>query len=135
MKQLYIDFISNTVGVVAWRVENTLKLLSEGATVPFISRYRKEMTGGLDETMVAQIKVLSEKVMGKNHNVGKYLVQNQQGQRYEMLYFGDLDAFRACYSASNLIKLVFYPSINEYMGRESVQFIMQEYDACEETKP
>lgn len=61
MKQLYIDFISNTVGVVAWRVENTLKLLSEGATVPFISRYRKEMTGGLDETMVAQIKVLSEK--------------------------------------------------------------------------
>ena len=82
-----------------------------------------------------RIKVLSEKVMGKNHNVGKYLVQNQQGQRYEMLYFGDLDAFRACYSASNLIKLVFYPSINEYMGRESVQFIMQEYDACEETKP
>ena len=61
MKQLYIDYISNTVGVVAWRVENTLKLLSEGATVPFISRYRKEMTGGLDETMVAQIKVLSEK--------------------------------------------------------------------------
>lgn len=78
-----------------------------------------------------KIQVLSERIMGKNHNVGKYLVQNQQGQRYEMIYFGDLDAFRACYSSSHLIKLVFYPSINEYMGRETVQFIMQEYDACE----
>lgn len=42
-------------------VNNTLQLLSEGATVPFIARYRKEMTGGLDEVQIAQIRDLSKK--------------------------------------------------------------------------
>ena len=34
-------------------IENTLKLLDEGCTIPFISRYRKERTGGLDEVQIA----------------------------------------------------------------------------------
>ncbi len=38
------------------QVENTIKLLDEGATVPFISRYRKEMTGSLDEVQIGDIK-------------------------------------------------------------------------------
>jgi uncharacterized protein len=38
-----------------WQVENTFKLLSESATIPFISRYRKEMTGNLDEVLVSQL--------------------------------------------------------------------------------
>ncbi len=38
------------------QVENTIKLLSEGATIPFISRYRKEMTGNLDEMQIAAIQ-------------------------------------------------------------------------------
>lgn len=38
------------------QVENTVKLLDEGATVPFISRYRKEMTGSLDEVQIGDIK-------------------------------------------------------------------------------
>ena len=37
-------------------VENTIKLLDEGATIPFIARYRKEMTGSLDEVDIATIK-------------------------------------------------------------------------------
>lgn len=44
------------------QVENALKLLDEGATVPFISRYRKEATGGLDEISVGQIADLSVKL-------------------------------------------------------------------------
>ena len=43
-----------------WQVENTVELLSQGATVPFISRYRKERTGSLDEVEIAQIKHLAE---------------------------------------------------------------------------
>ena len=39
-----------------WQVENCINLFSEGATIPFISRYRKERTGGLDEVAVAEIK-------------------------------------------------------------------------------
>lgn len=43
-------------------VENTLKLLDEGCTIPFISRYRKERTGGLDEVQIAQISDLNDKM-------------------------------------------------------------------------
>ena len=43
-------------------VDNTLVLLSEGCTIPFIARYRKEKTGGLDEVQIAQIADMSEKL-------------------------------------------------------------------------
>ena len=56
MKQLYISHISSLLNVADWRVEHCVELLQDGATVPFISRYRKERTGGLDETEVAQVK-------------------------------------------------------------------------------
>ena len=39
-----------------WQVENTLRLLDDGATIPFISRYRKEVTGSLDEVQLAAIR-------------------------------------------------------------------------------
>lgn len=61
MNQKYIEHISGILSVAAWRVEHCMELIQEGATVPFISRYRKERTGGLDETQVAEIKHLSTK--------------------------------------------------------------------------
>ncbi len=56
MRKVYIDFIAEHIDVKVWQVENCVNLLSEGATIPFISRYRKEKTGGLDEVAVAQIR-------------------------------------------------------------------------------
>lgn len=56
MKTLYVNYISNLLSVADWRVEHCVELLKDGATIPFISRYRKERTGGLDETQVSQIK-------------------------------------------------------------------------------
>lgn len=56
MNKLYIDFISKQLSVHNWQVEHCAELLEEGATIPFISRYRKERTGSLDEILVAQIK-------------------------------------------------------------------------------
>src|SRR6478672_9034694 len=47
--------ISKEVGASPARVESTLKLLEEGATVPFIARYRKEATGNLDEVKIRDI--------------------------------------------------------------------------------
>src|SRR5205809_2726931 len=47
--------ISKQVGASVSRVETTLKLLDEGATVPFIARYRKEATGNLDEVKIRDI--------------------------------------------------------------------------------
>lgn len=50
------NFIQNNLGLQERSIKNVLNLLSEGATVPFISRYRKEMSGGLDEVQIAAIR-------------------------------------------------------------------------------
>lgn len=43
-------------------VENTLKLLDESCTIPFISRYRKERTGNMNEVQITQISELNDKL-------------------------------------------------------------------------
>jgi len=52
----YFEHISNDLNIDVWKVANTLELLAEGATIPFISRYRKEATGSLDETQILEIQ-------------------------------------------------------------------------------
>lgn len=52
----YAKPIAATLGLPAHKVENTLRLLEEGATIPFIARYRKEATGSLDEVEIAAIQ-------------------------------------------------------------------------------
>ena len=54
-------FVQTLSGISDKSVKNTLQLLSEGATIPFISRYRKEQTDGLDEVQVATIRDLAQK--------------------------------------------------------------------------
>ncbi|HUI32669.1 MAG TPA: Tex family protein [Dysgonamonadaceae bacterium] len=56
-----ISLISKSLQLSSKNVENTVKLLQEGATIPFISRYRKEFTGGLDEVEIGNIQELNEK--------------------------------------------------------------------------
>jgi len=56
MKSIYIKYIADRVQIREWQVENCVKLFEEGATIPFISRYRKERTGGLDEVAVAEVR-------------------------------------------------------------------------------
>lgn len=56
MINLYIEHISDKLSIKVWQVEHCIALLEEGATIPFISRYRKERTGALDEVQVAEIK-------------------------------------------------------------------------------
>src|SRR6056297_1316656 len=55
-RNMYSTEIAKTIGIQDWQVKNTLSLLEEGATVPFISRYRKERTGSLDEVEITNIK-------------------------------------------------------------------------------
>jgi protein Tex len=52
----HVSKISRELGLKPWQVEKTIELLVSGATVPFISRYRKEMTGSLDEVQVSQVR-------------------------------------------------------------------------------
>jgi uncharacterized protein len=52
--------IASSLGIQENQVRKTIELLDEGATIPFISRYRKEATGSLDEVQVAQIRDLRD---------------------------------------------------------------------------
>ncbi|MFW6120924.1 MAG: Tex family protein [Petrotogales bacterium] len=51
----YVSMISQMLNIARWKVENAVKLLDEGKTIPFISRYRKENTGELNETQLRDI--------------------------------------------------------------------------------
>lgn len=62
MTNQQIQYISQTVGVSEQSVKNTIDLFKDGATLPFVARYRKEVTGGLDEVQLADIKSLFEKL-------------------------------------------------------------------------
>ncbi len=56
-----VTFVSGQLSISARSVEQTIQLLDEGGTVPFIARYRKEATGSLDEVQIQQIKEQYEK--------------------------------------------------------------------------
>jgi protein Tex len=61
MNTKHIALISSELGISARQAENTMNLLSEGSTVPFISRYRKEVTGSLDEVQIGKIEDLQKR--------------------------------------------------------------------------
>ena len=56
MNSLYVSYIASQLSVREWQIENCVQLLEDGATVPFISRYRKERTGSMDEVTVAEVR-------------------------------------------------------------------------------
>ena len=56
------EIIAKQLGLREKQVEATINLLTSGATIPFISRYRKEATGGLNEVQVAQVKEQNDKL-------------------------------------------------------------------------
>ena len=58
----FSQMIAAELKLPAHRIDNTLKLLQGGATIPFISRYRKEATGGLDEVQIGDIQTRYEKL-------------------------------------------------------------------------
>ena len=60
--ELFHKMISELSGISEKQISSTLHLLGEGATIPFISRYRKEATGGLDEVQIEQIKEQHDKL-------------------------------------------------------------------------
>lgn len=102
---------------------------------------------GNEKPVFAQKKLifLSGSIMGKNRNMARFLVRDEQGENYTLLLFRGLDHFneyvskkygdKACDSlfqgnhTSDEINLdvIYYPSINEYRGKIDIQFIMQDY--------
>ncbi len=56
MKDIYLKYIAMRIQRDEWQVKNCVELFEEGCTIPFISRYRKERTGAMDDAEVAEVK-------------------------------------------------------------------------------
>lgn len=76
-----IQFIKNVVQTTEKNIENTIQLLNEDCTIPFISRYRKDQTGNLDEVVIEQIAKLYkqyEEIIKRKESILKSI--EEQGQ-------------------------------------------------------
>ena len=62
MQTVYAGIIAQMLQISECQVSKTISLLAEGTTIPFISRYRKEVTGGLDEVQIGDIKEALDKL-------------------------------------------------------------------------
>lgn len=89
------------------------------------------------------VKLLSGRILGAHKTVGKYIVETENKQRFDMMYFGDLEAFdkflcekfgadqvKQLYNGDVLgleISVVYYPDSNEFRGNTSLQMVMKYY--------
>lgn len=89
------------------------------------------------------LHICKGRILGKNGNVGKYLVKDETGRQYDMIYFGNLDKWheflvehfgteerdRLYQAGTDVIQIsvIYYPDINVYQGRESLQMVMKDY--------
>ncbi len=76
-----IQFIAKTVQTAAINIQNTVQLLSEDCTIPFISRYRKDITGNLDEVQIEQIAKLSklyDEIIKRKESILKTIDEQEQ---------------------------------------------------------
>jgi len=98
-----LSYIIQQTQLASKSVENTIKLLNEDATIPFIARYRKEMTGDLDEVQIGNIvkfKELFEALEKRKKAILKTLIeQNVLTSELEqkILYTKDLISFEDLY--------------------------------------
>ncbi|WP_368191284.1 single-stranded-DNA-specific exonuclease RecJ [Blautia sp. 1033sp1_1033st1_G9_1033SCRN_220408] len=73
------------------------------------------------------VKAINSRVIGKNHNVTKLQLMDEQGYVIEAVYFGNIPEFMDFLSARDKISVTYYPEINRYQGRETLQVIIQNY--------
>ncbi len=89
------------------------------------------------------IRVCRGRLLGKNQNVGKYRIMDENGKSMEMMYFGDMEKWHAfldrqfgvserecLYGRGSdriTISMLYYPDINIYQGKETLQVVMQDY--------
>lgn len=73
------------------------------------------------------LRVISPRIVGKNQNVLKFQVEDARGLRMDAVYFGDVQACMEHMKHKKQMAFTYYPSINEYMGRRSLQITVVHY--------
>lgn len=73
------------------------------------------------------LRVLECRVLGKNRNVAKFRLMDESGAGIDGVYFGEAEEFASYVRGKERISVTYYPEINRYMGRESIQAVVQNY--------
>ena len=73
------------------------------------------------------LRVLECRVFGKNRNVAKFRLMDESGAGIDGVYFGEAEEFASYVRGKERISVTYYPEINRYMGRESIQAVVQNY--------
>lgn len=73
------------------------------------------------------LRVLSMRILGKNRNVAKMQLVDGSGNVSEAIYFGEAEEFQAFIENREQISVTYYPEINSYQGRETIQAVIRNY--------
>ena len=73
------------------------------------------------------LRAISPRIFGKNRNVLKCRLQDQQGNQMEAVYFGDVEECLQAMERKQVMSFTYYPTINEYMGRRTLQLTIVNY--------
>lgn len=71
------------------------------------------------------LRLRSARVIGRNRNVVRMTLEEEQGRAVEAIYFGDGDAFEEERAGRRVMDIVYYPDINEYNGRKTLQAVVR----------
>ena len=75
----------------------------------------------------SKLRVLQPRIFGKNRNVLKCRLEDQQGNQMEAVYFGEVEDCLQQMEKKQIMSFTYYPSINEYMGRRTIQLTIVNY--------
>lgn len=73
------------------------------------------------------LRVISPRIFGKNRNVLKCRLEDDAGNQMEAVYFGDVEACLKAMEEKQIMSFTYYPSVNEYMGRRTLQLTIVNY--------
>ena len=73
------------------------------------------------------LRVISPRIFGKNRNVLKCRLEDASGNQMEAVYFGDVEACLKAMEEKHVMSFTYYPSVNEYMGRRTLQLTIVNY--------
>lgn len=75
----------------------------------------------------SKLRVIQPRIFGKNRNVLKCRLEDQQGNQLEAVYFGEVEDCLQQMEKKQIMSFTYYPSINEYMGRRTIQLTIVNY--------
>ena len=75
----------------------------------------------------SKLRVIQPRIFGKNRNVLKCRLEDQQGNQMEAVYFGEVEDCLQQMEKKQIMSFTYYPSINEYMGRRTIQLTIVNY--------